>query len=450
MTIRTILAAALAFASTARATPIESTTSMNSNKFMNMAYYGSWSIYAREFPISQLNTETLTHINYAYLNLYKNGTVYYGDLWADLQKPFEGDSGSASHVYEKGDHQTKAYGCVGQLYKLKQKNRHVKTTLSIGGFTRSSNFPAAASTEERRAEFARSSVKLLADWGFDGIDIVWQYPKTQDAADDYIALLKRVRQELDEYAAQHTPDYHYTLTIVAPPNPEDYQYLDMKSLGEVLDYVNLPGWYTGSWSDGTGYLSNLYPSKQNTISTPFNVADVVEAYLEGGVPSHKLILGIPIYSHSFEETDGMGEALYELSPKTTSVGPNAEFGWKLGTWEAGTWDYKDLPQAGAEEFDDDEVVGHYSYDKTKRQLAVYDTPKTVTKKVEFLHSKGLGGTMFWEATADKEGQDSLISTAFNAQGGSLEALVSENQLNYPDSVYINIAAAGKAAASVSS
>lgn len=314
-----------------------------------------------------------------------------------------------------------AYGCVKQLYLLKKQNRNLKLMLSIGGWTYSSTFPAAASTAATRKKFAQTSVAFLKDWGFDGIDIDWEYPKDATEAQNMVLLLQAIRSELDSYAAQYAKGHHFLISIAAPAGPEHYNVLKLADLGKVLDYVNLMAYdYAGSWSTASGHDANLFASTQNANSTPYNTNDAVAAYIKGGVPASKIVLGMPIYGRSFEQTAGIGKPFNGIGS---------------GSWEAGVWDYKALPRPGATVQCDNAVQGCYSYDSSTKELISFDTPAVISAKVSWLKSKGLGGSMFWEASADKTGSDSLISTSRKGLG-SLDT--TQNYLDYPNSQYDNI------------
>lgn len=56
---------------------------------------------------------------------------------------------------------------------MKKKNRQLKLLLSIGGWTysRNGNFASAAGSAQNRATFARTSVALMKDWGFESVPI---------------------------------------------------------------------------------------------------------------------------------------------------------------------------------------------------------------------------------------------------------------------------------------
>lgn len=333
---------------------------------------------------------------------------------ADLEKHYPGDSwNDAGH---------NAYGCTKQLFILKKKHRQMKTLFSIGGWSYRANFPAAASTAASRATFASTAVAFVKDMGFDGIDIDWEYPADDTEAANFVLLLEAVRKELDAYAAESAPGYHFLLTIASPAGPQNYNRLQMTKMDAFLDAWHLMGYdYSGSFSTDSAHGSNLYPSVSNPNSTPFSTSRAITDYIAKGVPPNKIVLGVPLYGHAFESTSGIGQPY-------TGIGG--------GSFENGIWDYKALPKAGATMHFNEETSGTYSYDSASHELITFDDVKQANIKADYVKSNGLGGAMYWEASGDKSGSDSIISSIAGSFG-NLEQ--SHNLLSYPASQYDNIA-----------
>lgn len=130
---------------------------------------------------------------------------------------------------------------------------------------------------------------------------------------------------------------------------------------------------------------------------------------------------MPLYGRAFQNTDGPGKPY-------NGVGN--------GSWERGIWDYKVLPRPNSTEQYDSISGATYSYDSNSRTMVTYDSVDMVRKKVDYLKSKGLAGSMFWEASGDRDDSGSLISAS-----SALRWLnSSQNQLSFPDSQYANLAA----------
>ncbi|KAG7408133.1 Chitinase 1 [Fusarium oxysporum f. sp. raphani] len=317
--------------------------SKGDGKYANMVYFVNWGIYERDFQPQDLPASSITHVLYAFMNVQEDGTVFTGDTYADLEKHYEGDS------WLEND-KDNAFGCVKQLFLLKKAHRNLKVLLSIGGWTWSTNFATTAASAASRSTFAKSAVTLMKDWAFDGIDIDWEYPASDEDAANMVLLLQAVRDELDAYASKHAPGYHFQLTIAAPAGSSHYNKLRLADLGRIVDYINLMAYdYAGSWSSVAGHSANLYANTDIPQSTPFNTDDAVKAYLDAGVPSHKLILGMPAYGRSFIGASGMGE------PHSGVGLPNKA----LGSWEAGVWDYKALSKQGLEIMYDEKAQAYY-------------------------------------------------------------------------------------------
>lgn len=144
---------------------------------------------------------------------------------------------------------------------------------------------------------------------------------------------------------------------------------------DTVDFINLMAYdYVGSWAATTGHQTNLYPNPANEASTPFSTDRAVTDYLAAGVPGSKLLLGMPLYGRAFLNTDGPGKSY-------NGVGG--------GSWEQGIWDYKALPRPDATAQYDIISGATYSYDSNTRSMVSYDTVDMVSKKVDYLKSKGL-------------------------------------------------------------
>ncbi|EZF25842.1 hypothetical protein H112_01865 [Trichophyton rubrum D6] len=379
--------------------------------------YNHQDIYGRNFHPQNLEGDQWTHILYSFAGISPEGEVFFKDS-SNTQKIYDGDNQSL-----QGNN---LFGSLKQMYLMKQKNRQMKTLVSIGGWTYKDSFSGPASTDTGRQTFAKSAVKMLADYGFDGIDVDWEYPADEKEAGDFVMLLAEVRKALDEYSKSIGDGYKYLLTVASPAGASHYNVMKLGEMDKYLDFWNLMAYdYSGGWDQTSGHSANLFSSTTDKTATKFNTQDALLAYYKAGVKPEKIVLGMPLYGRAFTSTEEK---------------PGASFsGVGEGSFEKGIWDYKSLPQPGAKIVECEQEVASYSYDPAKKLFISYDTPKIAGMKANYLRQMGLGGTMWWETSGDKpKGEGSLVETVIERLGGREKMDKSQNQLNYPQSQYDNI------------
>ena len=255
---------------------VEHVARTTSNGYNNIVYFADWVIYGRNYQPYQLPINQLTHVLYSFANIQSDGTVVSADSYADLQKHYTNDSWD-----ETGNN---AYGCVKQLYLLKQQNRNLKVLLSVGGWTYSPSFAAPFSTDAGRTTFVTSLVKLVGDWGLDGVDIDYEYPASASAASDFTTLLQQLRAALDAYTTTNGGNKQL-ISIACPAGPVNYQMMDLKGMNQYVDMWNLMAYdYDGSFGNYTGHQANLYASTSDPNATPFNTDQAIDYYISQGIP----------------------------------------------------------------------------------------------------------------------------------------------------------------------
>jgi chitinase len=355
-----------------------------------IGYYPAWAVYARDYHVPEIPADLLTHINYAFLNISEQGDCILGDSYADIDRFYEGDTWDAGALR----------GSFHQLQLLKEAHPHVKTLLSIGGWTWSSQFSSVAASAEKRARFATSCADIMEEYSFDGLDVDWEYPGggglypgTPEDTENFTLLLADMRAELDARG-------DYLLTIAAPAGLARIAAIQVDRIHEHLDWINVMTYdFHGSWEPMTGFNAPL-ASAPGDPTPDFNVGVAIGAWLDGGTPPDKLTMGVPFYGRGWAGVTGE-DGLFQ-----------AATGASTGTYEAGVLDWHDIAAnylPTMKRHFSAEARVPWLHDPATGVMISYDDPESLAAKVDAVKAQGLGGVMFWELAGD-DAESTLLQT----------------------------------------
>jgi GH18 family chitinase len=186
----------------------------------------------------------LTHINYAFLIPNDDGTfAHFPNAW-------------------------KLETIVAQAQEA-----GVKVLISVGGWGWHEQFEALAAGPETRSRFVHNLATFVAQYGLDGADIDWEYPRPGQSAGNFLLLIRELRQAM--------PDRLLTTAVVA--------YGDtgagvLSDTFELFDFVNVM----------------TYDGPDHGTMAQFEAG--LDYWQGRGLPPAKTVMGVPFYARPNEMT----------------------------------------------------------------------------------------------------------------------------------------------------
>ncbi|MCK5145645.1 hypothetical protein KAR48_02755 [bacterium] len=345
-----------------------------------IGYYPSWAYADRDGKIAaaHLAYDKVTIINYAFFLPTEQGLL--------IGKDAEADSVLLVGVL---DNETGRRDPHTSLIALAHAHK-VEVMLSIGGWADSSIFPSVAADSMKTARFAGECVRCIRQYGFDGIDIDWEYPGYSPHRGspvdrvNFTAFLQAVRKSLDDYTK--ITGVYYPLSAALSASPSRAVDMEMGKIAEILDFVNLMTYdYHGSWDSSSNHNSPLYPTAggepQSCFDSTFKLYNGVYQ-----IPAEKINMGVAFYSHSFGSCDSLYGA---------SIGSG-----RAALPEGG--DYQSLMKqvSSFTRLWDDKAQVPYLLHEEKRVLVSYDDVRSISLKAEYVKTHGARGLIIWEMTGD--------------------------------------------------
>jgi chitinase len=348
-------------------------------QYKKIGYYAGWSAYSN-FLVANIDASKLTHLNYAFANISSDGKIAVGDPWIDIQKSYAGDT--AAQPFK---------GNFYQLLKLKQKYPLLKTLITVGGWSWSGKFSDVALTDESRTIFAQSCLDFILKYGFDGVDLDWEYPvggglvtnvNRPEDKQNFTLLIKKIRETFDAQTAKDGK--HYVVSIAAGAGQGYAANTELNLIQQYTDNIQIMTYdYHGSWDSLTGMNAPLY---RDPLHSEWSIQDAVQTYIKNGVPASKLIMGIPLYGRIFNPNSTVNNGLYQ---------PFAYGGTAVSY---GNIEKSYLNQNGFVRYWNPDSKVPWLFNGT--QMLSYDDVESIGYKTDFIKTMGLGGAMMWEISQD--------------------------------------------------
>lgn len=342
-------------------------SSSYSHQAIKGVYYPSW--VSSSLSPSSINTKLFTHVYYA--SLAPNNVTFKFDIEQTQEAPLLLNFTSTLHA----------------------KNPPVKTIFSVGGGAEGPVlFSRMVADSSSRSHFILSSVEVARNFGFDGVDLDWEFPQNPEDMENLSHLLDEWRDEVKK-EAKATGRAELLLSAAVYYSADAFlsglqRSYPSGSISKNLDWINIMNYdYHGAWDPTlTGAHAALFDPKSN-VSTSYGV----QSWIRSGVPLSKLIMGLPLYGRTWQLKDPRS---YSIGAPAVDVGPGPD--------KTGVLTYAEVVKYNkdhkAKVVHDMETVSVYSV--TGTTWIGYDDTKSVAVKIGYARALGLRGYFFWAVNGD--------------------------------------------------
>jgi len=334
-------------------------------------------------------------------------------------------------------------GLYRTITGLKKKYPHLKILLSVGGDRDevdpdNNKYLTLLESSNARIPFVNSAHSMLKTYGFDGLDVAWQFPKTKPKKEHSGAgrIWKGFKKlftgdfVVDENAEQHKEEFTtfigelkralrpdgYILGISVLPNVNSSWYFNVPAIINNIDYVNLNAFDFSTpdrYKETADFPAPLYELSER--NPEFNVHYQVQYWLNNNCPATKINVGIPTYGRAWKMTDDSG--LTGVPPVPKCDGPAPE-GLQTKTPGFLSWPEvcSKLPNPVNQHLkgadgplrkvnDPTKRFGPYAYraadESGENGIWVgYEDPDSAANKAGYVKLKGLGGVALYDLSND--------------------------------------------------
>ena len=268
----------------------------------------------------------------------------------------------------------------------------VKVILSVGGWGWDKQFAAMVSKPEAENRYVKSVMGMVDEYDYDGIDLDWEYPDTEQEVVGFERLARRFRRQLDQLGRKKERSMLQTMAVSA--NPRTLKWLSNEILLETMDWINVMTYdFAGNWTPYAGHHSPLFASSKqpvgSPVSTELSMKHLVE---ERGLPANRLAVGIPLYGRGFAVSRP-----YAMKKEASKKDASKEVRVPKGN-------YSNLHKLQNEDHWtrqwDDETKNPWLISPDESMVMGYDDAQSVSIKTQWAMEQGFRGVFFWQIGGD--------------------------------------------------